>query len=102
MSQSSLALTTSVGEETFSMTTPHPVSGHGNVTASLSYSLDGGVTWTAVYAVTGSRAKQYDSITLPLTQDFTKVMIKAQCQVVNGIALDVDMNVYEVRIDYTT
>jgi hypothetical protein len=84
------------------MSTLRPVSGHGNVTASLSYSLDGGVTWTAVYAVTDSRTKQYDSITLPLTQDFTKVRVMAQCQVVNGIALDVEMDVYEVRIDYQT
>jgi hypothetical protein len=82
--------------------TQPPIRGYGNVTASLSYSLDGGNTWTAIYSVTATRAKQYDSIILPVNQDFTKVQVKATCQVINGEAVDVEMDVYEVRIDYQT
>jgi hypothetical protein len=47
--------------------------------AELQYSLDGGNTWTNVYNVDVSRSYQYDYITLPVTQDLTKVVVQVSC-----------------------
>ena len=50
----------------------------GPLRATLSYSLNGGVSFTAIYSVTANRATQVDSITLLSSQNPGLVQVKAQ------------------------
>ena len=71
----------------------------------LTYSLDGGTTFTTIYDINdGTRSKQTDSISLSNSQNLTKVEVKAQADAlfVGGTGAGyADQDIYEISITYT-
>lgn len=73
-------------------------------TASLSYSLNGGTTFTSIYFLeTGSRSKQTDMISLSNTQDLTKIQVKAQDAAFSDgtFVSTADQSIYEIWVTGT-
>jgi hypothetical protein len=47
------------------------------VKCKLLYSLDGGTTFNTIWGTQSPRAKQWDYVTLPVSQDLSKVQVRA-------------------------
>jgi len=68
-------------------------------TATLSYSLNGGDTWTQIYSVTNAtRAKQTDSVVLSASQSLGAVRVRAYC-IGSVNASTITIRGYEIWID---
>lgn len=86
------------------ITSSASLSGGGDV--QLSYSLNGGSTFTSVYFLDapGSRSKQTDSITLANTQDLTKIQVKGGVTALSiggSGASQAIQDVYEINVTGT-
>lgn len=76
------ALTSSITNASLNILSELPVSGTdgfqvGGGESAIYYSLDAGNSWKQVYFSTAPRAKQYDVIPLPTSQDYSKVQVMA-------------------------
>jgi hypothetical protein len=68
----------------------------------LSYSLNGGSSWTQISS-TDNQTKQYASVSLSPSQDFTKVQVKATSTVtLDGGSFSLTSDIYEIHITYVT
>jgi hypothetical protein len=72
--------------------------------AVLKYSLDSGTHWTDVYVTDTSRSLTTDSITLPTTQDITKVVVQGYLEAVESDDSGAvnEQYVYEIWIEEGT
>ena len=73
--------------------------GTGTVSASLSYSLDAGASWTTIYDVDGDRAKTTDEIVLSSVQNFSTIRVKFQATWISGTQTYVNSYAYEAWIE---
>ncbi len=80
--------------------------GGGGGTVSLSYSLDGGNTFSSIYfiAARGTHSQQWNAVSLSPTQDLTKVRVKGLIEAIgaNGDGCgSATQSIYEINITYT-
>lgn len=74
-----------------------PITGSGTATNKISYSLNNGSSWTQVYNSENNN-KEYNEITLDVSQDLSLVKVKAESSV-SGTELSSTHEVYEIRIE---
>lgn len=68
----------------------------------VKYSLDAGSSWTQLFSTAVNYAQRTDSVTLPVTQDLTKVKVSVYVQAFAGKNTFVTSRVYEIWAVVTT
>ena len=72
------------GANTIKLNVNSSASSNANGTVAVSYSLNGGSTFTTLYLIeNGTRGQQSDSVTLSNSQDLTQVQVKAEATAFN-------------------
>lgn len=83
---------------TLKVRTAVPTNGGTNNSMTVSYSLDGGTTFTTIFTTTGTRALTLDSVSLPLTQNLAQLRVKVDCNVAVGNAFAAEIDLYEAWV----